>query len=46
MNSIICEPYRQMCLYILCVMVDQREALAVTTRLTDCLFFICDKHLM
>jgi hypothetical protein len=32
MNSIICEPYRQMCLYM-CVMVDQREALAVTTDL-------------
>jgi hypothetical protein len=34
MNSIICEPYRQMCLYI-CVLVDQCETLAVTTRLTD-----------
>jgi hypothetical protein len=34
MNCIICEPYRQICLYM-CVMVDQREALAVTTRLTD-----------
>jgi hypothetical protein len=30
MNSIICEPYQHMCLYM-CVMVDQREALAVTT---------------
>ena len=30
MNSIICEPYRQMYLYMY-VMVDQREALAVTT---------------
>ena len=30
MNSIICEPYRQMCLYM-CVMVDQHEAFAVTT---------------
>ena len=38
MNSIICEPYRQMCLYM-CVMVDQREALAVTTRLTDTVYF-------
>ena len=38
MNSIICEPYRQMCLYM-CVMVDQREALAVTTRLTDQVYF-------
>ena len=35
MNSIICE---QMCLYM-CVMVDQREALAVTTRLTDTVYF-------
>jgi hypothetical protein len=34
MNSIICEPYRQMCL-----MVDQREALAVTSRLTDTVYF-------
>ena len=38
MNSIICEPYRQMCLYM-CVMVDQREALAVTTRLTYTVYF-------
>jgi hypothetical protein len=38
MNSIICEPYRRMCLYM-CVMVDQREALAVTTRLTDMVYF-------
>jgi hypothetical protein len=38
MNSIICESYRQMCLYM-CVMVDQREALAVTTRLTDTVYF-------
>ena len=38
MNSIICEPYRQMCLYM-CVTVDQREALAVTTRLTDTVYF-------
>ena len=38
MNSIICEPYRQMCLYM-CVMVDQREALAVTTRLTNMVYF-------
>jgi hypothetical protein len=38
MNSIICEPYRQMCLYM-CVMVDQREAPAVTTRLTDTVYF-------
>ena len=38
MNSIICEPYRQMCLYM-CVMVDQHEALAVTTRLTDTVYF-------
>jgi hypothetical protein len=37
MNSIICEPYWQMCLYM-CVMVDQREALAVTTRLTDTVY--------
>jgi hypothetical protein len=38
MNSIICEPYRQMCLYM-CVMVDQRVALAVTTQLTDTVYF-------
>jgi hypothetical protein len=38
MNSIICEPYRQMCLYM-CVMVDQCAALAVTTRLTDTVYF-------
>jgi hypothetical protein len=38
LNSIICEPYRQMCLYM-CVMVDQREALAVTTQLTDSVYF-------
>jgi hypothetical protein len=38
MNSIICEPYRQMCLYM-CVMVDQCEALAVATRLTDTVYF-------
>ena len=34
MNSIICEPNWQMCLFM-CVMVYQLEALAVTTRLTD-----------
>ena len=39
MNSIIYEPYRQMCLYM-CVMVDQREALAVTTQLTDMVYLI------
>ena len=39
MNSIICEPYRQMCLYM-CVMVDQREALAVTTGLTDMVYLV------
>ena len=39
MNSIICEPYRQMCLYM-CVMVDQREALAVTTRITDQVYLV------
>ena len=39
MNSIICEPYRQMCLYM-CVMVDQREALAVTTQLTDTVYLV------
>ena len=39
MNSIICEPYQQMCLYM-CVMVDQREALAVTTRLTDTVYLV------
>jgi hypothetical protein len=38
MNSIICEPCRQMCLYM-CVMEDQHEALAVTTRLTDTVYF-------
>jgi hypothetical protein len=38
MNSIICEPYRQTCLYM-CVMVDMREALAVTTQLTDTVYF-------
>ena len=38
MNSIICEPYLQMCLYM-CVMVDQREALVVTTRPTDTVYF-------
>ena len=38
MNSIICEPYRQMCLYM-CVILDQREALAVTSRLTDTVYF-------
>ena len=32
MKSIICEPYRQMCLYK-CVMVDHCEPLAVTTHL-------------
>ncbi len=32
MNGIICEPYLQMCLYM-CVMVDQRKALAITTHL-------------
>ena len=39
MNSIICEPYRQMFLYM-CVMVDQHEALAVTTRLTDTVYLV------
>ena len=39
MNSIICELYRQMCLYM-CVMEDQREALAVTTRLTDTVYLV------
>ena len=39
MNSIICEPYRQMCLYM-CVMVDQHEALAVTTQLTDTVYLV------
>ena len=39
MNSIICELYRQMCLYM-CVMVDQREALAVTTQLTDTVYLV------
>jgi hypothetical protein len=38
MNSIICEPYRQMCLYM-CVIVDQREALAVTTGFTNTFYF-------
>jgi hypothetical protein len=38
MNSISCEPYRQMCQYM-CVMVDQREALADTTQLTDTVYF-------
>ena len=38
MSSIISEPYQQMCLYM-CVMVDQHEALAVTTRLTDKVYF-------
>jgi hypothetical protein len=38
MNSFICEPYRQMCLYM-SVMVDQCEALAVTTRLTDTVYY-------
>jgi hypothetical protein len=38
MNSIIYEPYRQMCLYM-CVMVDQREALVVTTPLTNTVYF-------
>jgi hypothetical protein len=38
MNSIICEPYQQMCLFM-CVVVDQREAIAVTTRLTDTVYF-------
>ena len=37
MSSIICEPYRQMCLYMF-VVVDQREALAVTTQLTDTVY--------
>ena len=39
MNSIICEPYRQMCLYM-SVMIDQREALAVTTQLTDTVYLV------
>ena len=39
MNSVIFEPYPQMCLYI-CVMVDQREALAVTTQLTDTVYLV------
>jgi hypothetical protein len=38
MKSITCEPYRQMCLYM-CVMAEHREALAVTTRLTDTVYF-------
>jgi hypothetical protein len=38
MNSIRCEPYQQMCLYM-CFMVDQCEVLAVTTRLTDKVYF-------
>ena len=38
MDSIICEPHQQMCLFM-CEMVDQREALAVTTRLTDTVCF-------
>jgi hypothetical protein len=38
MNSIICEPYWQMCLYMY-VMVHQREALAVTIQLTDTVYF-------
>jgi hypothetical protein len=38
MNIIICESFRQMCLYM-CVMVDQRESLAVTTRLIDMVYF-------
>ncbi len=40
MNSIICEPYRQMCLYM-CVMVDQREAFAVTTQPSDMVYLVC-----
>jgi hypothetical protein len=43
MNSIICEPYRQMFLYM-CVMVDQREALVVTTRVTDTVYFGSPNH--
>ena len=39
MNSIICEPYRQMCLYM-CVFVDQREAQAVSTQLTDMVYLV------
>ena len=39
MNSFIYEPYRQMCLYMF-VMVDQREALAVTTEFTDTVHLI------
>ena len=39
MNSIICEPYRQMCLYMF-VMVDQYEALAVTTQHTDTVYLV------
>ena len=35
MNITICEPYQQMC-----VMVDQREALSVTTRLTDQVYLV------
>ena len=38
MNSILCEPYRQMCLYM-CLMVDQHEALVVNTQLTDTVYF-------
>ena len=38
MISIIFETYRQMFLYM-CVMVDQREALVVTTQLTDTVYF-------
>jgi hypothetical protein len=38
MNSIICEPYWQTCLFM-CVLVDLREALAVTNQLTDTVYF-------
>ena len=39
-SSIICEPYRQMSLYM-CVMVDQCKALAVTTQLNDQIYLVC-----
>ena len=39
MDSIIYETYGQMCLYM-CVMVNQREALAVTTQLTDTVYLM------
>ena len=39
MNGIICELYRQMCL-CMCVLLDQHEALAVTTQLTDTVYLV------